>query len=63
MFKQRTTIKGNFEDGFLIHQYKVLFRVYQKCKVHNGGDIQNFQTCLQLKLRWVCGTRNLVKHQ
>lgn len=38
MFKQHMTIKGNFEDALLIHQYKVLFRIYQKCEVHNGGE-------------------------
>lgn len=37
------TIKGNFEDGFLIHQNKELFWVYSKCEVHSGGDTENFQ--------------------
>lgn len=50
MFKQHMTIKGNFEDGFLIYQCEVLSRVYQKCEAHNGGDdTENFGACLYLK--------------
>lgn len=57
------TIKGNFEDRFLIHQYKVLFRVYQKCEVHNGGDSENFQlVCNQSPGEFVEGMTNFVQH-
>lgn len=54
MFKQRRTIKGNFEDGFFIYQCKVLSRVHQKCVAHSGGDTENFQACLHLKTSCVC---------
>lgn len=49
MFKQCMTIKGSFEDGFLIYQCEVLSRVYPKCEAHNSGDTENFQACLHLK--------------
>jgi len=38
MFKQHITIKGNFEDGFLIYQCEVLSKVYQKGESHCGAD-------------------------